>query len=151
MKTRLFVYGTLLFPEIQFALLNKQIEGIPAILNGYKAVTTSYGIFNSDYPILKESINDKVDGMVLSSISKKDMEIIKFFEGSTFKLHTLCVLIEGVEEMLSTFVHNGIGNIEYGPEWDKDVFSVEHLDLYISTIIPQILQEYRTMYKGENK
>lgn len=155
MQRKLFVYGSLLFPEIQFKLLKKYPSSIPAFLKSYVTVCLSYGSHTSSYPVLKYSDGSSVEGFVLSGLDESDISKIKFYEGEEYCLQTVPVSVEGTNEMISTFMRNPDINIEYGPAWDKDSFRRNHLSEYVQNTIPQVLDEYKDsnteLSPGRNK
>lgn len=71
--TKLFVYGTLLFPEILKNLTGKSFRSIPATLYKYKHCKVT----ETDYPAIIKNENAKTEGMLLFDVDEKSMKKIE--------------------------------------------------------------------------
>jgi hypothetical protein len=60
MKKHIFVYGTLLFPEIIKVLTGKELTSIDSILDNYKRFKIIDKEIKRPYPAIKKSRGDKV-------------------------------------------------------------------------------------------
>ena len=81
MAKALFVYGTLMYPEVSEQLLNRKLSFKQARLMDYEVRTIDNGESLSTYPILKPLKGAWVDGFVISQLSEDDMNILTFYEG----------------------------------------------------------------------
>jgi gamma-glutamylcyclotransferase (GGCT)/AIG2-like uncharacterized protein YtfP len=142
MNDKLFVYGTLMIPEIREAMLQRKVNYKDAILEGYTANTIIYGHYTTEYPFLKPGKGEKVKGGILYPVNSRDISLIKYYEGSEYICTNITVLSDNKEIETLAFLHNEKCNIEYGPEWDYDSFVCEYLHSYITEIIPQVLRNY---------
>ena len=75
-----FVYGTLLFPEVVKGLTGYSFQTIEATLNGYHRCTVK----NSDYPAIVKKPGSQVDGKILLNLDNRSYEILRFFEGDEY-------------------------------------------------------------------
>lgn len=139
----IFVYGTLLFPELQKALLGRYPETEPAQLEGYDANIVSYGQHYTNYPVLKPVKDGIVKGLVLNSLSETELDILKFYEGDEYCLETKSISVHGRVRPLKTFVYTSNENIEYGPTWEMEYFRNNYLNDYIFELVPNLLRDFK--------
>ncbi len=81
-EEKLFVYGTLLDTEVQRAVFGREAHSEPAILKGF--LRSEVGIGNRTYPILLESTDHDVEGIVLT-ITPYELEKIDNYETSAYR------------------------------------------------------------------
>ncbi|MEF2175157.1 MAG: gamma-glutamylcyclotransferase family protein [Candidatus Absconditabacteria bacterium] len=82
--TNLFVYGTLMYPEIVFALTGKYFRSQEAILSNYKRYAIRYGNITSPYPGIIPFNNSLVHGNILFDVDEYSLQILDFFEDSEY-------------------------------------------------------------------
>ena len=83
----LFVYGTLIFEEILFAILQKQYISIPGLLKDHAILKFSF----EDYPGIIPDITGIVVGKVVFNISQNDLSILDAYEGIMYQRTTINV------------------------------------------------------------
>ena len=129
----LFVYGSLLFPEIVKGLTGRTFRSIPAILPGYKR----YSVEGADYPAIVKKNDARVEGKLLFDVDSKSLEIITFYEGDDYLKIPVEVNINEEKTAAHTFLWKF--GLEYlsGRNWSKERFGKESLDFYLNEIIPQ--------------
>jgi gamma-glutamylcyclotransferase (GGCT)/AIG2-like uncharacterized protein YtfP len=142
MNNSLFVYGTLMVPEIQEALLQRKVESKDAILEDFSANCIIYGQYITEYPFLKPSAGISVKGKIIYPISGMDLSLIKFYEGSEYILANVSVTVDGKDMDVPTFMLKKKDRVEYGPLWEYNKFVSEYLESYKTDIIPQLLRNY---------
>lgn len=142
MNQSLFVYGTLMVPEIQEALLQKKVKSKDAILEGFSANCIIYGQYITEYPFLKPGTGISVKGKIIYPISGMDLSLIKYYEGSEYILANVSVTVDGKDMDVPTFMLKKKDRVEYGPQWEYDKFISEYLESYTTEIIPQLLRNY---------
>ena len=81
----LFVYGSLLFPELIEKLTGKNFSFLPAVLFGFQRLAVK----DSDYPAIVPEVNKKVDGMLVLDVDRKSMKIFTYFEGDEYRKEEL--------------------------------------------------------------
>ncbi|MDB4582809.1 gamma-glutamylcyclotransferase [Draconibacterium sp.] len=140
----LFVYGTLLLPEIRKGLTGKSFKTEKAILNGFKRC----GIYGCDYPALIPAPDSNVQGQLVFDIDKKSMEILSLFEGIDYELIEVEVFIRNKKEKATLFVWKS--DLEYlgDQDWDKNIFEQHSLSFYLNKIIPETLKEFNKGKSG---
>ena len=143
MHKSLFVYGTLMQPEIRNALLGKKLGFKPAKLYGYSAYSFYKDDYESEYPILKLDDDAVLNGYVLEQVSMKDFEILRFYEGEEYLLKEIIVRVDGINVRAHIFMTSNQGVFRYGNKWNLENFAENHLQYYLDTIIPQVLSQVR--------
>ncbi len=142
MNKKLFVYGTLMIPEIRRALLQKEVYIEKAYLPGYSANCVMYGADITEYPFLKPNKNKMLKGVVIYPLNVSDCNLLSCYEGAEYEMRDIAVMINREEVEVAVFMLKNTDNIEFGPEWDVEKFVNEHLENYIQKIIPEILLNY---------
>ncbi len=143
MDKSLFVYGTLMHPEIRNALLGKRLGFRPAKLYGYAAYSFYKDESESEYPILKPEEDAVLNGYVLEPVSMKDFEILRFYEGEEYLLKEINVRVDDINVKAHIFMTSNQHVFRYGNKWNLENFSENHLQYYLDTIIPQVLSQIR--------
>jgi hypothetical protein len=80
----LFVYGSLLFPEVQRALLDRAPSQIPATAPGWRAAALPEKV----YPGLVVA-RDSATGLLLTGLTADDWRTLTAFEGDLYDLRRL--------------------------------------------------------------
>lgn len=99
-----FVYGTLMAPEVLRIVLNKhdlpQIK--PAVLHGY----ARHAIQHRVYPAIVPSAGHSVDGLVLSGLTPNELQLLCMFEAPEYALRDVQVQDNKglVQETAATYV-----------------------------------------------
>lgn len=137
---QLFVYGTLLFPEIFEKLSEKKFETIPAIIRGF----IRKRIFGCDYPAIVESLNSEVKGLLVRNVDEKTMQLLTFYEGDEYEKRETEVWIEN--EKINAFVFVWKNNLDDLEEidWDENEFRQKHLNTYLNKVIPETTNEFKS-------
>jgi len=79
---KLFVYGTLLEPEVQMGVFQRVFTGTPARLKGYERISVM--LDGAPYPSIKESRNGVVVGEVFA-VTPYDLMRADKYEGVEYK------------------------------------------------------------------
>lgn len=152
MSNSLFVYGTLMFPEITYKLLNNHVKSQPVLLKNYKRVALEKRGSKAKGPAIFPNSDSKVQGFLLSELSFRDLEIIQRFESSA-KGYDFCqVLVELDDETTvktNTYVLNKDFHKNINGEWLKEDFAKNHLEYYLNDRIPSLINKWG--YTIENK
>jgi gamma-glutamylcyclotransferase (GGCT)/AIG2-like uncharacterized protein YtfP len=134
----LFVYGTLMFPEIRSVLVGREFRTSPAFLHGYRRRSV-FLAGRAPMPGIVADEAASVSGILLRSVDSRSLRIFDTFEGMKAGLYDrLKVSVsdgEGKTVEVSTYVPGlaarGLGK----GEWDPDVFRRRHLAAYRRRII----------------
>ena len=138
----LFVYGTLLFPEIRNKLLNKDVLFKTAYLKDFVALVIQYDHKNSEYPVLQKKPGTTIKGVLLYELNDEDMSILEYYEGDEYTLKQVDILIENSYKEVLCFMPDEKKIRRLGQEWDYLFFKEQYLEEYLNNIIPGILKEY---------
>jgi gamma-glutamylcyclotransferase (GGCT)/AIG2-like uncharacterized protein YtfP len=137
-----FVYGTLMYPQVLHALLNRVPSKSKAAIHGYKRYKIKGQVFPGVIPATPEC---KVEGVLLKELTPEDMVVFDEFEGEEYyKLPIQPQLIseENGNEIASTTApapvidasvyiwQDSLRDLLYG-EWDPEAFAKTHLESYV--------------------
>lgn len=133
MTHRLFVYGTLMFPEIRSVLVNRDFRTFPAVLEGYRrqAVVLSGRVA---VPAIVEDEASSVAGLVMGNVDRKSLSVFDIFEGVKDGIycreHVTVEDGEGRTLGVSTYVPGPAVREMLRGEWDPHLFRKRHLAAY---------------------
>lgn len=117
----LFVYGSLLFPEVLTALLHRVPQRTPARTTGWRAAALPGRL----YPGLVRHESGTTSGLVLGGLSPAENQLLDEYEGSQYRRGTV-TLTSGQD------CHAYVWLAEVLPDdWSSQVFAAEHLDGYV--------------------
>ncbi len=133
MKTPLFIYGTLTFPEILEGLTGKTFERKPARLSGYQR----YAIQDRPYPAITEKPGSEVDGFLIDA-DEASARIIGFFEAPEYEKRQVEVSCEGEVRQAAAYAWQAAHRALLSGEWSPEEFSKNHLQRYAAEVIPRI-------------
>ena len=142
----LFVYGTLLFPELRNKILQKEVKSVSAELFNYQVVVLRHVERFSEYPVLIKSNETKVRGEILIALNDSDMDILNFYEGDEYILKEVSVLSEKEIRNVPSYMPRENFNFAFGPSWDREYFQKTFLQSYLKHVIPDTLTEYDKKY-----
>ncbi len=136
----LFVYGTLLIPELTKALLGYTPENKPAFIQHYLPVTFFINQKESEYPILKYKKESITNGVILFDLTEKDLKILRLYEGDEYILKAKKINIENKTIIAYVFMLANSKAYKYGKVWDVISFKQNHLKTYLTQEIPNLLK-----------
>ncbi|WP_045031647.1 gamma-glutamylcyclotransferase family protein [Draconibacterium sediminis] len=133
-----FVYGSLLFPEIADGLCGQKLKSENATLNGY----ARFALKGADYPAIIKKDNFTVKGKVLRNLDENAIYLLTFYEGDEYgmvpvKVETNSGIINAV-----AFVWMAGNEFLEDFDWDEDKFESESLAFYRDEIVPATRAEY---------
>lgn len=118
----LFVYGSLLFPDVLRALIDRLPESTAVVARGWR-VTALPGVV---YPGLVPDDTD-APGRLLINLTAEEWRTIDAFEDDLYELRRLS-LTNGRHGWAYTCPNHAR---ELPRDWDKDQFATEHLARYV--------------------
>lgn len=130
---KLFVYGTLKYPEIMFALTGRVTDYIDATLNGYKIVSLK----NKPYPGLFISDGSTAVGKLID-IDEESFSVISAWEDIEYTPIEITSSVGGNQIKAITFLHSVKADQLY-TDWDEENFKNNHLMDYVKNRIPKFL------------
>lgn len=134
----IFVYGSLLFPEITKKLTGKSFKTLPAILEGYKM----YSVKGCDYPAIIQQEGSKTVGLLIENMDNLSLAIISFYEGNEYEKEQVTVNSDGKSTTALTFVWMNGNEFLENKEWDFQHFEKTSLEYYLNEVIPETLEEF---------
>jgi gamma-glutamylcyclotransferase (GGCT)/AIG2-like uncharacterized protein YtfP len=91
-----FVYGTLLWPEVQRRITGKIFPGRPATLLGYRR-----GLVRGEtYPSVQPALDCSVPGMLLSGVDRPSLLRLDAYEGSDYERLKVQVRDENEQQLV---------------------------------------------------
>ena len=124
---RLFVYGTLMVPEVLFALTRTKYEPRAAVLEGYKRS----GLAGRSYPGMVRDEKSRVQGLILD-VSEGDFRIIDEFEGDMYTCETVYPLVDGEEYEARAYVLKAkYENLLVNSDWSVESFVRKSLSAFL--------------------
>ena len=138
MAEKLFVYGTLMFPEIRSALAGRDFETFSAELQGYRRLAI-FLAGRAPVPGIVVDETASVSGLVLRAVDRRSLWVFDTFEGVKGGLYSRkrVEVIDSNGRVLevSTYV-TGPGTRELlKGGWDPEAFRKHHLAAYRRRII----------------
>ncbi len=127
----LFVYGTLLFPEILHSLLGRLPGSSEAILPGYHRFSIHDGADVRPYPAVFPRHGAEVQGLLLSGLSPKEHTILDAYEDEDYVKTAVSVLQDDQRVEASVYVWRAGKRGQLRGVWDLEQFRVQHLDAYL--------------------
>jgi gamma-glutamylcyclotransferase (GGCT)/AIG2-like uncharacterized protein YtfP len=155
MSNSIFVYGTLMSPQVVQVLLGRIPKSIPSPcrLCGH----SRHPVKNHIYPGMIPTANSHVDGMIWLDLSDWEMKAFDFFEDVDYQRRQVQISIlpkiatqttsedskvsekvRQVDEIVHTDAYiwtNPLSELQLQEEWSYENFCKEHLDWYLSNTV----------------
>lgn len=131
---KLFVYGTLKYPEIVFALTGKVTDYSDVTLNGYKIVSLK----NKPYPGLVISSDNAVVGKLID-INEESYAVISAWEDIEYTPIEVTANVGSDQVRAITFLHT-VKAEQLSKDWNEEYFRNKHLKDYALNRIPKYLK-----------
>lgn len=138
----IFVYGSLLFPELVTALTGNSFIYSPAILYGFKR----FRVKGCDFPAIIEETRSKTEGLLIENVDEKSMEILSFFEGDEYREEKVTIFISDKEITAITFIWGADKSLLVNRDWDANEFKNKSLDYYLDKVVPETLVAFRSQH-----
>lgn len=132
MPTTLFVYGTLLAPELRHALLGRPIESTPAELDGYAC----YGVRQAPYPAITPVAGACTRGELIGNLSVSEFDILDDYESAMYQRQVVTVRDAASNDTAAfTYVIDESAAHRLSDElWDYATFRLHQLDRYLKAL-----------------
>ncbi len=128
MKGSLFIYGTLLAPEVLRLLVPRDVEQEPARLPGYIRRALHGVVFPGIVPRQGET----TDGVLLKGLRREEVLRLDDFEGDLYQRTPCVVDTEGGEHQASVYVIRQEHRGRLAPrDWDFEAFMREDFGDYL--------------------
>ncbi|HSR88284.1 MAG TPA: gamma-glutamylcyclotransferase family protein [Pontiella sp.] len=120
----LFAYGTLMWPEVLEAVINRPLIGTPASLRGFLRIRVK----GACYPALIESRSrDVVEGMLYRDLTEEEFRHLDRFEGDEYERRE--VLTEADQAHVYVLSHARRHLADSRP-WSPEDMGVESLEAF---------------------
>lgn len=99
----LFVYGTLVDPDVQRRVAGRTFASIPAVLEGYRRIEE-----RGHYAFIETCADDRVDGTLLLDVDATALGRFDDYEdeGHLYHRHPVTVLVDGNHRTAEAYVGN---------------------------------------------
>lgn len=124
----LFVYGTLMVPEIIFAVCRHRGPGQPATLLGYHRRR----VIDEAYPAITRCAGEQVQGICYSGLSSAQGRLLDTFEGDMYQRQTVSVRTAMGEQLAEAYVLAPHARSQLSNEpWSLESFMATQLDDFV--------------------
>lgn len=145
MPNSLFVFGTLMFPEITFALLGHSVDPRSAVLKNFIRTTLERKESKAVGPVIVPDSSQVVRGLLLSNLSTQDLAIIHHFEQETkgYQLQPVKVELDdcSIAQTKAYQLEESLRGNTSG-DWSEEGFKQNHLHYYVKERIPLLLKKW---------
>jgi gamma-glutamylcyclotransferase (GGCT)/AIG2-like uncharacterized protein YtfP len=129
----LFVYGTLLFPEIVDKLIG-EVEMKDAVLEHYRRVKVIDHGNSLPYPALIPFEGARTEGKLLHGLTEQQVSILDEYEGHEYERIEVEVQTATGPTAAWSFRWKNDNRAELGGEWDPEEFEREGLMAYLQAL-----------------
>ncbi len=141
----LFVYGTLMFPEVVKALTDKEFLAKEASLKRYSRYRANGPEGLDPYPAIIEEKNGIVNGKILFDVDPRSLKIFDFFEmfeDHRYRKIKVVVDVDGKQTEAFVYVWTEENRKYLTDLWDPERFRKDGLKNFLKTI-PEVLAAYK--------
>ncbi|WP_319479565.1 gamma-glutamylcyclotransferase family protein [uncultured Draconibacterium sp.] len=133
-----FVYGSLLFPEIADGLCEQKLKWENATLIGY----SRFALKGADYPAIIKKNNSTVEGKILLNLDQNAIDLLTYYEGDEYEI--VPVKVETSSGSINAVAFVWIAGNEFFEDfdWNKEQFESESLEIYRDEIVPATRDEF---------
>lgn len=137
---QVFVYGSLLFPEVVEALTGTAFSVKEGFLPDFKR----FAVIGADYPAIVYSKGSFVTGKILQHVDDRSLEILKFYEGDEYDCISAFIHTENETTKALVFVWKG-DKVQLNGHWDENHFKETSLEDYIRKVAPATRMGFDTL------
>ena len=136
-SSSIFVYGTLMSPQVLRVLLGRIPSSLsPALLSGYQRHSVRGQVFPGMIPSNNVVNDHKTQGILLQGLSEKEVRVLDYFEGDEYSRRDVTVSCQGQSYNAQTYVwSNPLSELNLDQEWDYAHFCENHLECYLETTV----------------
>ena len=128
MTDRLFVYGTLRFPEVMGAVAGSVPRSRPALIEGHACYLARHGRF----PALVAATDDRTEGLLYHGVDAAMLQKLDAFESALFERRVMRVVSGGRERPAWTYLLVASQRRLLGrTRFDASRFAVEELPRWL--------------------
>lgn len=146
MRAGLFVYGTLMAPEVLNALLHRVPSKRSAVLQGH----SRYTVKDYSFPaIVCDDDSAAVEGMLLEDLSEREMKALDFYEDEAYERLDVMVSVRsadgGNEEaaaMAYVWPLSEKHLLDVGKTWDYEAWRNEKMSDFVKHVVIPCAEEF---------
>lgn len=125
----LFVYGTLMVPQVMYAVCGLDRPGQPAVLDGYRRRL----IRGELYPGILACRGEHVDGVLYRALAPRQLALLDAFEGGMYRRTAVSVRCGGTVLTADAYVvGDDFAGMLSDSAWSLDDFLRDGLDRFIA-------------------
>jgi gamma-glutamylcyclotransferase (GGCT)/AIG2-like uncharacterized protein YtfP len=127
MTADIFIYGSLMFPQVWEKVVRGRYRSAPAVVAGH----ARHAIIGETYPGMVAAPGESVSGVVVFGVSAGDMALLDAFEGSDYRRANVLARLESGEGMtVGTYLWLDPARLADAP-WLPETFQLQRfLDTY---------------------
>mgnify|MGYP000020598555 FL=1 len=137
-----FVYGTLLFPEILYGLTGCAFPEARATLNDFKRFQVKFG----DYPAIIASEDSRVNGKLIFNVDARSLKMLRFYEGDDYDCIETVVDLKSEKSKALVFVWNRNHDLLAESDWHIENFKNKFLIDYTRKVVPETVAEFIKLF-----
>jgi len=137
-----FVYGTLLFPEILTGLTGRTFTEVAATLPGFRRMQVKFG----DYPAIIKADETDVQGKLILDVDARSLELLRFYEGDDYDCIEAEVQLDDQKVRALVFVWKNDRKLIAEPDWNPDKFKNHFLKDYTRYVVPETVAEFTKLF-----
>jgi gamma-glutamylcyclotransferase (GGCT)/AIG2-like uncharacterized protein YtfP len=128
---KIFTYGTLMIPEVMYAVTTRKFRFDNAILRDYARFTVK----GESYPGIIPVTDAVTEGIIYFDVDELSLERLDAFEGDLYQRTSIQVEMEGGEVINaeSYVVKLKFRNHLSSSEWNVTTFAQKHLEAFLET------------------
>ncbi|WP_158865384.1 gamma-glutamylcyclotransferase family protein [Maribellus comscasis] len=133
----IFVYGSLLFPELVRKLTGKRFNSVPATVKGFKR----FAVKGCDYPAIVPCNDCAVQGLLLLDVDEESVHVLTLYEGEEYSKKEVDVFAGELKYKAIAFVWESDLCYLEDFDWDQNAFRQQSLQNYVANIAPNTERE----------
>ncbi len=137
---QVFVYGSLLFPELVEALTGRSFESREATLKNYRR----FCVQGADFPAVFPQKGSEVHGRILLNVDKQSLDVLNFYEGDEYACRSEIVETENGSAEALVYVWQS-GREHLNGDWNEKHFEEKWLRDYIDFIAPETVKAFENL------
>lgn len=128
---KIFTYGTLMIPEVMYAVTTREFRFDNAILRGYARFTVK----GESYPGIIPVTDTVTEGIIYFGVDELSLKRLDAFEGDLYQRTPILAEIEGGDKFNAQayVVKPKFRNHLSSLEWNAIEFTQKHLEAFLET------------------
>ncbi|OGB25778.1 MAG: gamma-glutamylcyclotransferase [Burkholderiales bacterium RIFCSPLOWO2_02_FULL_57_36] len=121
MKSPIFTYGSLMFPQIWRRVVSGTYRSAPATVNGH----ARFAVAGQTYPGMVALPGAAVRGLVYFDVDQADIALLDLFEGEAYRREILDAVLENGDVVAAgAYIHIDKSVLSDAP-WDRGRFEID--------------------------